>query len=232
MIGLAARPGTDVDPACSRAARLRRACPGSRCSTHVDSDGSPVVVAKRQGWTWRGPDAVHDGRHPGTTDLGCDSGRLCSARRTAHHGAPIERSRAAPRARRVHVGARPGRQAIIGHRARGGRTRRTKPCYLPALERAGYVLRIREPDWFEHRNLKGPDTNLNLHVFTEGASQIDRMLLFRDWLRATPPTGTTTSAPSGTGARTWRHVQHYADAKTEVIGRSGPATAGPRAGLL
>src|SRR3954469_5036460 len=31
-----------------------------------------------------------------------------------------------------------------------------EPAYLPALEAAGYVLRIREPDWHEHRLLKGP----------------------------------------------------------------------------
>ena len=34
------------------------------------------------------------------------------------------------------------------------------------MEAGGYVLRIREPDWFEHRLLKGPDTNVNLHVFS------------------------------------------------------------------
>jgi GrpB-like predicted nucleotidyltransferase (UPF0157 family) len=41
--------------------------------------------------------------------------------------------------------------------------------YVPALEAAGYVLRIREPDWHEHRLFKGPDTNINLHVFTQGS---------------------------------------------------------------
>jgi hypothetical protein len=46
------------------------------------------------------------------------------------------------------------------------------------------VLRAREPGWFEHRMFKGPDTDINLHVFTAGAAEIDRMLLFRDWLRA------------------------------------------------
>ena len=55
--------------------------------------------------------------------------------------------------------------------------------YVPALA-AGYVLRIREPDWFEHRLFKGPDTDINLHVSTAGAAEIDRMLLFRDRLRA------------------------------------------------
>jgi GrpB-like predicted nucleotidyltransferase (UPF0157 family) len=36
--------------------------------------------------------------------------------------------------------------------------------YVPAMEQAGYVLRIREPDWYEHRLFKGPDANINLHV--------------------------------------------------------------------
>src|SRR5829696_72460 len=31
-------------------------------------------------------------------------------------------------------------------------------AYLPALQAAGYGLRLREPDWFQHRLLKGPDT--------------------------------------------------------------------------
>ena len=32
--------------------------------------------------------------------------------------------------------------------------------YVPVLEAAGYVLQIREPDWFEHRLFKGPDTDI------------------------------------------------------------------------
>jgi GrpB-like predicted nucleotidyltransferase (UPF0157 family) len=40
--------------------------------------------------------------------------------------------------------------------------------YVPALEAAGYILRIREPEWHEHRLFKGPDTNINMHVFTKG----------------------------------------------------------------
>src|SRR5579872_6581261 len=58
-----------------------------------------------------------------------------------------------------------------------------EPAYVPALEGAGYVLRIREPDWYEHRLFKGPDTSINLHVFSAGCPEIDRMLLFRNWLR-------------------------------------------------
>ena len=41
-------------------------------------------------------------------------------------------------------------------------------AYVPALETEGYVLRIREPDWEEHRVLKRTDPDVNLHVFTTG----------------------------------------------------------------
>ncbi|HEY8136172.1 MAG TPA: GrpB family protein, partial [Candidatus Limnocylindrales bacterium] len=56
--------------------------------------------------------------------------------------------------------------------------------YVPPLDAAGYVLRIREPDWHEHRVFKGPDTDVNLHVFSVGCAEIARMLAFRDHLRA------------------------------------------------
>ena len=90
--------------------------------------------------------------------------------------------------------------------------------YLPALEATGYVLRIREPDWFEHRVFKGPDTNVNLHVFTVGAGEIERMLKFRDWLRANPADRDVyLQAKRQLVNRDWKYVQNYADAKTTVI---------------
>ncbi len=93
-----------------------------------------------------------------------------------------------------------------------------EPSYLPALEAAGYVLRIREPDWFEHRVLKGPDTNVNLHVFSDGCAEVDRMLLFRDWLRRSDADRDRYErAKRELARRTWRHVQHYADAKGPVV---------------
>jgi len=56
-------------------------------------------------------------------------------------------------------------------------------AYIPRLEAAGYVLRIREPHWHEHRLLMGPDTVAHLHVFSVGSVELDRMVGFRDWLR-------------------------------------------------
>ncbi|HEX2318987.1 MAG TPA: GrpB family protein [Streptosporangiaceae bacterium] len=91
-------------------------------------------------------------------------------------------------------------------------------AYVPALEAAGYVLRAREPGWFEHRMFKGPDTDINLHVFTVGAAEIDRMLLFRDWLRThDADRGAYQQVKRDLARRTWRHVQHYADAKTSIV---------------
>jgi GrpB-like predicted nucleotidyltransferase (UPF0157 family) len=58
--------------------------------------------------------------------------------------------------------------------------------YLPNLEAAGYLLRIREPNWYEHRVFNSHDTDLNLHVFSAGCEEIDRMIAFRDWLRTNP----------------------------------------------
>jgi GrpB-like predicted nucleotidyltransferase (UPF0157 family) len=93
-----------------------------------------------------------------------------------------------------------------------------EPSYVPAMEAAGYVLRVREPDLFEHRMFKGPDTNINLHVFPAGANEIDRMLLFRDWLRANAADRDAyLQVKRGLAQQTWRHVQHYADAKTTIV---------------
>lgn len=92
-------------------------------------------------------------------------------------------------------------------------------AYAPALESAGYVLRIREPDWFEHRLFKGLDPETNLHVFSEGCSEIDRTLVFRDWLRANPADRDLYERTKRElASQEWEHIQNYADAKTAVIG--------------
>jgi GrpB-like predicted nucleotidyltransferase (UPF0157 family) len=93
-----------------------------------------------------------------------------------------------------------------------------EPSYVPALEAAGYTMRIREADWFEHRLFKGPDTDINLHVFSAGTSEIDRMLRFRDWLRSNESDREKYAQVKRSLAKNkWRHVQHYADAKTPIV---------------
>ena len=91
-------------------------------------------------------------------------------------------------------------------------------AYVPALEASAYVLRIREPDWYEHRMFKGPDTDINLHVFSSGCREIDRMLLFRDWLRSNESDRRLYERTKRELARNdWKYMQNYADAKTSVI---------------
>ena len=86
------------------------------------------------------------------------------------------------------------------------------------MEAGGYVLRIREPDWHEHRLFKGPDADINLHVFTDGSSEIARMLAFRDWLRARDDERDLyLQTKRELAARHWVYVQDYADAKGEVV---------------
>jgi GrpB-like predicted nucleotidyltransferase (UPF0157 family) len=95
---------------------------------------------------------------------------------------------------------------------------RDEDAYVPPLEASGYVLRIREPDWLEHRSFKGPATNINMHTFSEGCEEIDRMLAFRDWLRThDDDRDLYLNTKRELSAREWKFVQNYADAKSAVV---------------
>jgi GrpB-like predicted nucleotidyltransferase (UPF0157 family) len=90
--------------------------------------------------------------------------------------------------------------------------------YVPALEDVGYVLRIREPEWFEHRMLRGTDPEVNLHVFSKGCDEIVRMLAFRDHLRADDADRELYERTKrDLASREWKFGQHYADAKSAVV---------------
>ena len=58
-------------------------------------------------------------------------------------------------------------------------------AYVPALEEAGFALRIREPRWHEHRCLVSFAPAANLHVWSPGSPEAIRHHMFHDWLR--PP---------------------------------------------
>jgi GrpB-like predicted nucleotidyltransferase (UPF0157 family) len=115
-----------------------------------------------------------------------------------------------------------------------------EPAYLPDLEAAGYVLVIREPEWHQHRCFKGPDTNVNLHVYSRGSPEIERYLLFRDRLRDHPEDRARYQRVKRELAeRDWTYVQEYADAKSEVVEEiiararmphPGPPASGPPEG--
>jgi len=104
-----------------------------------------------------------------------------------------------------------------------------EPAYVSDLEAAGYVLRIRESEWFEHRLLTEPGEGVNLHVFSAGCPETDRMLRFRDHLRtSTADRELYARTKRELAGRNWKYMQQYADAKTEVVGEiMARATAAP-----
>jgi GrpB-like predicted nucleotidyltransferase (UPF0157 family) len=52
--------------------------------------------------------------------------------------------------------------------------------YGPALERAGFAIRLRQPG---HRMYRTPEQDVHVHVYTEASEAARARLLFRDWLR-------------------------------------------------
>ena len=95
-----------------------------------------------------------------------------------------------------------------------------EPAYATDLEAAGYrlVIREHEPEWYDHRVFKGPDTNVNLHVFSAGSPEVDRMVGFRDWLRTHDDDRQLyEDTKRELIKRDWTYVQNYADAKGEVV---------------
>lgn len=93
-----------------------------------------------------------------------------------------------------------------------------EPAYLPSLEAAGYVLRIREPGWHQHRMLRRAEPKVNLHVFSAGSPEIERLLRFRNWLRGNEDDRLLYERTKRElVARDWKFTQNYADAKTAVV---------------
>jgi GrpB-like predicted nucleotidyltransferase (UPF0157 family) len=90
--------------------------------------------------------------------------------------------------------------------------------YVPHLGAVGYELRVREPDWYEHRLLRGFDPPVNLHVFPPNCEEVERGVRFRDWLRAHDDDRELYERTKRELAtKEWKYVQNYADAKSAVI---------------
>jgi GrpB-like predicted nucleotidyltransferase (UPF0157 family) len=91
-------------------------------------------------------------------------------------------------------------------------------AYLPALLTAGYVLRVREPDWYQHRMLRTPELDVHVHIFSSGCVEITRMLAFRDHLRSNGEDRLRYAAlKRDLAKRDWPDMNHYAQAKTELV---------------
>src|SRR5918997_1075577 len=93
--------------------------------------------------------------------------------------------------------------------------------YMPALEAAGYVLRVREPDFDEHRMFRTPEKDVHVHVYSAGSKETERYLLLRERLREDEGDRELYARTKrGLAAREWPSMEHYAEAKTEVVERS------------
>lgn len=91
-------------------------------------------------------------------------------------------------------------------------------AYVPQLEAAGFLLHVREPDWHQHRFLRGHDPEVQIHVFATGSEEAERLLLFRDRLRANEnERALYEETKRRLAARSWDRVQDYADAKSDVV---------------
>lgn len=91
-------------------------------------------------------------------------------------------------------------------------------AFVGLLEPLGYELRVREPDWHEHRMLRHEAPAVNLHVFSNGSPEVERMLRFRDRLRADPAARQRyEDAKRALADRDWGDIQDYADAKAGVV---------------
>jgi GrpB-like predicted nucleotidyltransferase (UPF0157 family) len=91
-------------------------------------------------------------------------------------------------------------------------------AYLPQLEAAGYVLRVREPEWNEHRMFRTPEKDVHIHLYSEGCPEIQRNLTFRERLRRnTEDRRRYEQTKRELAAKEWPDMNAYAEAKTEVI---------------
>jgi GrpB-like predicted nucleotidyltransferase (UPF0157 family) len=94
----------------------------------------------------------------------------------------------------------------------------SEDAYLPAMEAEGYELRIREPDWHEHRMFVDPERTAQIHVLSEGDGEIERYLIFRNRLRTNEADRELYERTKRELAqREWKYVQNYADAKGPVV---------------
>ena len=90
-----------------------------------------------------------------------------------------------------------------------------EPRYLPALQRAGYVLRVREPG---HRMMRTPELDVHLHILPDVDPAVTAYLAFRNRLRSSIADRDLYAATKRRLAQQdWPTMDHYADAKSEVI---------------
>lgn len=91
-------------------------------------------------------------------------------------------------------------------------------AYLPAIVQAGYVLRVREPDWHQHRMFRTPELDVHVHIFAPDCIEFRRHIAFRDHLRGCEADRLLYENVKRDLAREdWPDMNTYARAKTEVV---------------
>jgi GrpB-like predicted nucleotidyltransferase (UPF0157 family) len=90
-----------------------------------------------------------------------------------------------------------------------------EPRYLPALQRAGYVLRVREPG---HRMVRTAGLDVHVHIWPDGDPAVTAYLAFRNRLRSSIAHRDFYAATKRRLAQQdWPTMDDYADAKSDVI---------------
>jgi len=91
-------------------------------------------------------------------------------------------------------------------------------AYLPALVAAHYALRVREPEWHQHRMLRTRALDVHIHVFSQGCVEVARLLALRDRLRSSADDRELyASVKRNLARRDWPDMNAYAQAKSEVV---------------
>ena len=91
-------------------------------------------------------------------------------------------------------------------------------AYLPAMTGCGYELRVREPEFDEHRMFRTTDGEVHVHVLSRNSPEIGRYLRFRDSLRGDAAYRSKYQELKQTLAtQDWPDMNAYAAAKSELI---------------
>jgi GrpB-like predicted nucleotidyltransferase (UPF0157 family) len=89
---------------------------------------------------------------------------------------------------------------------------------MSRLEAAGYILRVREPEWNEHRMFRAHEKDVHVHIYSVGRAESQRVLTFRDRLRTNiDDRRRYEETKRELAASEWSDMDAYAEAKTEVI---------------
>jgi GrpB-like predicted nucleotidyltransferase (UPF0157 family) len=87
--------------------------------------------------------------------------------------------------------------------------------HVSALEKAGYVLRVREPG---HRMVRTPGRDVHVHVFPAGSEDERLHLLFVEWLRHDREDREKYEAlKRELIAKDWDDMNQYAQAKSQLV---------------